>query len=73
MIVSIDSFITILSRHVHDILTVQRIIRYDNTVSRIVHSLPDAQAFMVVVKGDRLGGIAHLLELAALLPRVRPG
>ena len=54
--------------HVHNVLAMQNVVG-DHVVDRLAH----AQALGVVDKRGGGSGLAHLLELASVLPGVGPG
>ena len=54
--------------HVHDVLAMQNVVG-----DRSIHRFPHAQALSVVNKAGGGAALAHLLELAAILPGVGPG
>ena len=54
--------------HVHDVLAMQNVVG-----GRSIHRFPHAQALGVVNKAGGGAALAHLLELAAVLPGVGPG
>ena len=54
--------------HVHDVLAMQNVVG-----DRSIHRFPHPQALSVVNEGRGGTALAHLLELAAVLPGVGPG
>ena len=58
--------------HVHDILPMQDVIRYSRAVLGR-YSLLRSQAVFVVLERNGLAGPAHLRQLTAMLPGIRPG